>query len=338
MVEPHYNAIRAIIQKEFGTEPGSITRMKRGICNEVYLVHAAGRDVVVRLKSEARYMLGSHNHIPIFRSKRIRVPEILAEDYSKRDVPFAYQILSKIDGTDISDVIETLSDGQLNAIGREIANVFRQIQTVPNNGKFGVLWGDGNDLVDSWSAEVSRVTGVVIGWGSQTGVLDESLENTLRSINRDYKSYFERVRPITYFGDICAKNVMVHDGAFAGLVDLDSLAQGDPLEAVGRIKASWYGTKHGRVYSDAVMNSLRLTEDQRKIVTMYALMNRLFWALENGIQFNQNTTAVVDRAREAADKAVALQLLGELRNGSDGRGCGPVPEDTPASSVWPVPE
>ena len=50
-------------------------------------------------------MLGSHNHIPIFKSKGIRVPDILAEDYSKISIPFAYQALTKIEGRDIVDVI-----------------------------------------------------------------------------------------------------------------------------------------------------------------------------------------------------------------------------------------
>lgn len=310
----HHDVIARIIQKEFGAKPGRITRMGNGICNEVYLVDAAGREVFVRLKAEARYMFGSHNHIPIFRSKGIRVPEILAEDYSKREMPFAYQILSKIDGRDINDVIDTLADDQLRAIAGEISNVFQQLRDVPNNGKFGVLWGDGDDLVDSWAAEIARMTKVVLGWGARTGVLDARMEHILTWINAEYKDYFEGVRPITYFGDICAKNVMIHEGRFAGLVDLDSLAQGDPLEAIGRIKASWYGTHYGRVYAEAVMDAQALSREQRKLVTMYALLNRTYWTMENGIQFNQNTIAEVDREREQTDKAIVEKIFEELRN------------------------
>ena len=119
--------------------------MSNGICNEVYLVAAAGREVIIRLHVEPRYMLGSHNHIPVFKSKGISVPDILAEDYSKTDVPFAYQVLSKMEGRDIVDVIETLDDDQLRSRRRDRKH-FRQLSTVPNNGKFGVLWGDDKDL------------------------------------------------------------------------------------------------------------------------------------------------------------------------------------------------
>ena len=309
----HHEVIATIAQNEFGAPPELIERMTNGICNEVYSVTIGGREYIFRLNSEPRFMLGSHNHIPLFRSKGIRVPEILAEDLSKTALPLAWQVQGKLPGKDITDVIETLSDDQLRSIGAEVANVFRQLSNVPNNGKFGVLWGDDRDLVDSWSAEVARVTKVVIAWGRQSGVLDAKIEKVLAWLNTEYRSYFDRVRPYTYYGDICAKNVMVYDGQFAGLVDLDALAQGDPLEAIGRIKASWYGTRHGSVYSEAVMDSLGLPEPQRKLVTMYALLNRIFWTLENGHQFNQNTSRVVDRQREKEDKKAVDALLAELQ-------------------------
>ena len=309
----HHEVIATIARNEFGAEPELIERMTTGICNEVYTVTIGGREYIFRLNSEPRFMLGSHNHIPLFKSKGIRVPEILAEDLSKKVLPLAWQVQNKIPGRDITNVIETLTDDQLRSIGGEVANVFRQLSNVPNNGKFGVLWGDDRDLVDSWSAEVARVTKVVIGWGRQSGVLDAKIEKVLTWLNTEYKSYFDRVRPYTYYGDICAKNVMVHNGQFSGLVDLDAIAQGDPLEAIGRIKASWYGTRHGKVYSEAVMDSLGLPEPQRKLVTMYALLNRAFWTLENGHQFNQNTSRTVDREREAQDKRAVDELMVELQ-------------------------
>jgi ABC-type lipoprotein export system ATPase subunit/aminoglycoside phosphotransferase (APT) family kinase protein len=304
--------IERIAVREFGRPPDSVQRMTTGICNEVYSVAIGDREYIFRLKPETRYMYGSHNHIPLFRSKGIRVPEILAEDYTKSWLPVAFQIQSKLPGTDIAEVIHTLNDEQLTAIGGEVANVFRQLAPVPNNGKFGVLWGDDKDLVDSWSSEVERVIRVVKGWGNKTGVLDKTLEMVLDRVFSENKEYFNRIRPYTYYGDIAGKNVMVHEGRFAGLVDLDALAQGDPLEAIGRIKASWYGTHHGEVYSKAVMDALGLPEPQRRIVTMYALLNRIFWTLENGVQFNRNTDTQVDREREAKDKLAVSQLYTEL--------------------------
>jgi len=313
MQNEHHREIEKIIEREFGCSVDTIERMGNGICNEVYRAHAGELDCVVRLKTEARYMYGSHNHIPIFRAAGIAVPEILAEDYSKTSSPFAYQVLSPIPGRDINDVIHILSDKQLVEISTHVSQVFDALRDVPNNGKFGVLWGDGKDLVDSWTAEIARMTKVVIGWGGRTGVLDAQLAGILEWINSEYRPYFDSIKPVTYYGDICAKNVMIHEGKFSGLVDLDALAQGDPLEAIGRIKASWYGTHHGSVYTEAIMDKQRLDRDQRRIVTMYALLNRTYWTMENGIQFNQNTRDQVDRERERHDKEIVRALYKELR-------------------------
>ena len=312
MSNDHRHEIEKIIRREFDLAVDSVERMSNGICNEVYRVRAGELDCIVRLKREARYMYGSHDHIPIFRAAGINVPEILAEDYSHTFSPFAYQVLTVISGRDINDVIHTLDHDQLKAIAARISHVFDALKDVPNNGKFGVLWGDEADLVDSWTDDVANETDKVFRWGTRTGVLDERLATILEWINREYRSYFDGIKPVTYYGDICAKNVMIDDGKFSGLVDLDALAQGEPLEAVGRIKASWYGTPNGTVYADAVMDHQQLGRDERRIVTMYALLNRTFWTMENGIQFNQNTSPHVDRQREKADKSIVEALYGEL--------------------------
>jgi ABC-type lipoprotein export system ATPase subunit/aminoglycoside phosphotransferase (APT) family kinase protein len=323
--EQYRRAINTIAEREFGSRPDAAVRLTNGICNEVYDVRIGDREYIFRLNTEPRYMLGSRRHIPVFRSLGITVPEILAEDYTKSLLPYAFQIQGKIRGRDLADSIATLGDDELRGVAAEVANVFRRLSTVPNNGKFGVLWGDDKDLVESWSDEVARVIRVVIGWGKQTGVLDDRLESILHELHREYRPYFDRIRPYTYYGDIAGKNVMVDSGRFAGLVDVDSLAQGDPLEAIGRIKCSWYGTHYGDVYANAVMDALGLPEPQRQLVTMYALLNKIFWTLENGVQFNANTSSIVDRERERRDKAIFEALYAELkgepirRNESTGR-------------------
>jgi aminoglycoside phosphotransferase (APT) family kinase protein len=129
--------------------------------------------------------------------------------------------------------------------------------------------------------------------------MDEEMVGIADNLYKCYQAYFSSIKPTTYYGDICSKNVMIHQGVFSGLVDLDGLTQGDPLEAIGRIKLSWLGTRHGEIYSTAIMDELGLNQEQRNLVTMYALLNQISWACENGIQFNQNTKAVIDKEKNA---------------------------------------
>lgn len=311
--QSHEEMIKLVIRSQFSQRPKYIDRIAIGICNEVYRVGLEKREVITRLSLHDRFLMGSHDHIPKFKTLGIIVPDILAEDYSKTLIPYSYQILSKIEGDDLGQVIETLSDRQLQDLAKEIANIFKKVRTIPSSDKFGVIWGGGDDEVsDTWTERMKIWIEESIERGLSTGVTDDEIANIAENLYEQYRSYFSSIKPTTYYGDICSKNVMINHGVFSGLVDLDGLTQGDPLEAIGRIKLSWVGTPYGDFYSKAVMDELSLNEKQRELVTMYALLNQISWACENGIQFNQNTRAQVDEKKKYRDKNLIIKLSREL--------------------------
>ena len=311
--QSHEAMIYLIIKARFNQTPQYIERIAIGISNEVYRVGLKEREVITRLSPHDRFLMGSHDHIPKFKALGIQVPNILAEDYSKNLIPFSYQVLSKIDGEDLGQVIETLSDQQLHNLAKEVVNIFKKVSTIPPSDKFGVIWGGGDDETsDTWTERMQIWIEESKERGLPTGVMDNETICIADNLFKKYKGYFDSIKPITYYGDICSKNIMIHNGAFSGLVDLDGLTQGDPLEAIGRIKLSWYGTKHGDIYSKAIMDELSLNPNERNLVTMYALINQISWACENGIQFNLNTKAIVDEEKKQKDKALIKKLALEL--------------------------
>jgi hypothetical protein len=307
-IESHEEMIKLITLKHFNESPKSIIRMTTGACNEVYSVELLESEVIVRLSAVNYFLQGSHNHIPILRNLSISVPDILAEDYSKQDIPFAYQFLSKIPGKDLLDVIQDLNDSQLKLIASEISNVFTKVRTLPSINKFGYVYGGYEELNDTWMGRIKDIINEATERSRQTGILKDDLLTILQNIITDNEKYFNQVVATPYIDDICSKNVMINNGTFSGLVDLDCVAYGDPLETIGRIKASWLGTHYGEVYTEAVMEAQSLNAEQRKMVSVYALLNRISWATENGIQFNQNTKAVVDEEKLKRD-AEAIDIL-----------------------------
>lgn len=310
--ESHEKLIEKVIVRHFGKKPEFIRRMTTGICNEVYLVSLGSKEVIARLKAEDRWLLGSHYYIPKFKKLGITVPDILAEDYSKKFIPYAYQIQSKIEGKDLGDVIETLTEVQLRVLAKEIVGIINKFNTIPAIGGFGPVWGEQSALCDSWAERMRLWASGSEERGRKTGVMDDEMQSLLRMIDAKYRPYFDSVKAVTYYDDICSKNVMIADGKFNGLVDLDSLTQGDSLEAIGRIKLSWHGKSYGKIYSDAIIAELGLNEKQEEIVTMYALFDGISFACENGIKFNENTSGVVDQAKAVGDKQRIKALATEL--------------------------
>lgn len=311
--QSHEAMIHLIAEVLFNQTPRYIDRIAIGICNEVYRVGLKEREVIARLSPHDRFLMGSHDHIPKFKALGIRVPDILAEDYSKNLIPFSYQVLSKIEGEDLGQVIETLSDLQLQDLAKEVANIFEKVSTIPSSDKFGVIWGGGDDEIsDTWTERMEIWVEESKQRGLSTGVMNGEIAEIAENLYKRYQSYFSSIKPTTYYGDICSKNIMIENGVFSGLVDLDGLTQGDSLEAIGRIKLSWYGTRHGDIYSTAIMDELGLNKEQRHLATMYALLNQISWACENGIQFNQNTKAKVDEDKKRRDCLIIKQLAYDL--------------------------
>jgi len=305
-------AINQIVKKELGEVVVDVKRMTMGICNEVFLVSLPSRQIIIRMNTDGSKMMGSEKHIPLLKSKGIHVPEIIASDYNKNLVPFAYQIHSKIEGQDLGQVIAGLSDEQLKGIAKEISIIIKKLATIPTNGKFG--WWAGNNqqpLCDTW-LEVLQPD-KIIERDKKTGLVGNTYIKMVQEIFEKYGDYFDNVKSTFYYDDMSSKNVIINQGKFSGLVDLDTMAYGDPLEAIGRIKASWYGTKYGETYTNAVERNLDLNDSQKEMVTVYAFLNRVHWLSEIGIQFNKNTSTSIDQNAVKKSKKVIDALASTLK-------------------------
>lgn len=305
--------IHQIIQRHFQEQPVKISRFTAGICNEVFAVTLSTQEVVVRMNLDDSQMRGSDTYIPVFKAQGISVPTILFSDYTKSVVPYYYQIITRLPGKNIDDVIADLNHNQLSTIALEIANIFKKLAPLPTNGQFGFVYGDNSELYSSWTDVMNHMVNTICERGIKTGTLNTEWCQRAKALVKENTTYFDNVLSRFYYDDLSSKNIQIDNGKFSGIVDLDGVAYGDYLETIGRIYASWYGTEYGTFYSEKVMEACGITTKQRYIVVLYALLNRLQWLTENGIQFNQNTSTVVDWNKVAVDTKVAERLWKEYQ-------------------------
>lgn len=304
--------INLIIDKHFSETPKEITKMTTGSCNEVYLVNLTDKSVIVRMNERDRFLKGSSKNIPVFKSQSIQVPEIFFEDYSKKTIPYAYQIMSVIEGRDLGHVIQGLKPEQLKGIARDISDIFVKLSDLPTNGKFGWIDDSDSKLVNSWSDVMLRMYYDFESRNDKTNVVGRELLDFASKLITKYKDYFDKVPSKYVYDDLSSKNVMIKDGKFNGLVDLDQIMYGDFLEPVGRIKACWPDTEYGKIYTGTVIKYLNLNAQQQDMVTVYAVLNRINWLSEIGIQFNQNTSTQIDETKVQKNKEIIELLKKEL--------------------------
>ena len=166
------NLIKKIIFKHFKKNAEGIEKMTIGLDNDVYSATVENNNYIVRL-NKRESLKGSSKYIPIFKSKGIKVPEIIAEDYSKEFIPYNWQILNKIEGVDIDKIISTLNEEQLKDIAQEIANIIKKLITLPTNGLFGFVGVNEEKLESSLNKVLEKMLIKIKERNFKTEVLKE---------------------------------------------------------------------------------------------------------------------------------------------------------------------
>lgn len=297
----------------FKKEPLKITKKTVGICNEVFEIEFENNSYILRMNEEKKYLYGTHKFLPIFQKLQITTPIIIAEDYSKEQFPFCYQILSKIEGQDLGVVIHEISEINLKSIASEISIIFDKFNSLPLENTFGEITGLDEDKYNSLTEIIDNQKKTILERNEKTKVIDQETIDILNNILYTNQNYFLQAKPKLYYDDICSKNVMIHNGKFTGLVDLDFLMKGDYLEAIGRIIASWYGNKHEEIYINEIIRLQKLNEYKQKIVKIYAILNLIYWTSEEGIQFNSNSTGVINWGNVESKKKQIIGLFSEIK-------------------------
>ena len=300
--------IQEIGKKHYGEVPKEIIRKTIGMCNEVYELVFSNESVILRMNKEKEWIYGTHKFLPLFKQLQIKTPEILIEDYSKESFPVCYQILTKIEGKDLLEVFHTLSPAQLKGIAQEVSNIMDKFQSLPPVESFGGFTGlNESHEKDLLSILVNKRKDIEER-NQVAGIFDEEILDIHQRLLEAYTPYFQEVKPRLYYDDLNSKNVMIHEGKFNGLVDLDFLLKGDYLESIGSIQAVWYGTELGEIYLNEILKCQELDSYQRNIINVYTIFTLVGWSMEAGVVHNGNSTGLInwDRIEQTKKKIKAI--------------------------------
>lgn len=300
--------IQEIGKKEFGEIPIEIERKTIGICNEVYELKYPTVSYILRMNKEKEWIYGTHKFLPLFQILQIKTPEILSEDYSKTAFPFCYQILNKIEGKDMGLVIDGLTRPELAGIAKEISSILDKFNALPGAPSFGGLTGLNESHSDNYFESLVEKKEDILRRTAKTQVINQEVIDIYDALLDRYRDYFQNKRPTFYYDDLCTKNVMIYEGKFNGLVDLDFLLKGDYLEAIGRMKACWHGQEAGEYYIGEIVKLQHLDQLQQEMVKVYAIFNLIGWTSEAGVQFNANTSSEINWARVEDNRRKILEI------------------------------
>lgn len=274
-----------IIIRELNFIPKAIVQKQTGICNHVFEVIGKRRNFIIRLNDYGDYMKGTSKFLPIFKKLQINTPEIIAENYERKYFNYCYQILTKIPGDDLENIINTLKEVELIKIAKDVAVIIQKFRSLLCNNYFGALTGTHEETFPNLKEVFLKQLSTI--------AKRQHVNNTVPFASMDIYSelihrnslYLESVRPVLYFDDMASKNVMINNNKFSGLVDLDFLRRGDILELLGKKIACWSGSQNGQFYTNTLIAYEKLTIEEIRISKMYAIFNLINWISEEGFDY-----------------------------------------------------
>jgi hypothetical protein len=304
------NIIKEITLNHFHEVPLNIEKMTTGLINEVYKLTLSNQIVILRMNKRQTNMIGTEHNIPVFQNVGINVPSLLYSDYSKSNFSYAYQFLTFIEGEDLGKVIERLSDFQLVSLASDISTLIDRIETTPSINKYGLLCeGNIESMAQSWIDYIETYIKEASERARESNLIEKEIIEFALGLTKRFERYFNTIKPLPYYEDMCSKNVIVLNGKFVGLVDLDYISYGDYLDAFGRIYASWFDKEYGKKYLSYLFIERKLTEEHKKMVSVYGFIHKFSWTSENGIIFNSNTTSDINLEKVKNDNIKLKSMM-----------------------------
>lgn len=283
---------KAIWLKERKRQPSKINRFPSGSCNFVFLIEDEGQRYTLRItpKENIEVLSGSLYWINHFRDTNLPIPKILRSDLD-HDPPYA--ITNYIEGEELGKVYTSLSEKQKSNIAKSVAKAQRTISELG----LGIGFGHLNSYHDpkaktTWEAVVIGHLERSRSWLLQTKAFEATYVDRVLKLLSNYSQYFAKVKPTPFFDDATTKNVIVRNGNFAGIIDLDWICFGDRLYTIALTRMSLLFSLSSLSYIDYLAIEEGITAEQERVLDFYTLVFCVDFMGGLCMQFNKDNSPV----------------------------------------------
>jgi aminoglycoside phosphotransferase (APT) family kinase protein len=226
----------------------------------------------------------------------------------------AFAVYERLRGTDLEEVYPALSEQHKNEIACCVADIQQRVHTLPQASGYG----HSNSYNDPCLKKFRKWPDVLYAILDRTereildnGRCDSRYVELTRARVRRYENYLTTVKPNAFLYDTNIKNVIVHNGAMSGIIDVDEVTFGDPFLSIGFAKTYLLLTENDTNFIDYWCEYLNCSTFQMEMVDLYALLYSVRFMGTLGQELNGNPSSIVDP--ENVDR---------LEEIADGLGCG----------------
>jgi Ser/Thr protein kinase RdoA (MazF antagonist) len=278
-----------------GRPADRVTRLATGSANYVFLVEQDGARFILRAAApENREVLrGSVYWLDRLAPLQLPIPRLVASGLGE-DIP--YVVLNYLEGRDLGAVYGTLTAEQKRGIANDLWAAQRRVSALTADG-FGYLASlEEPHKKRSWKDVVAAHLSRSRSWIRECGIFGEGWVDRLEERLSEFDADFAAVQPKAFFDDATTKNVLVHEGRFSGLVDLDWLCFGDRLYTVALTRMSLLESGGDQDYIEFLAAEEGLA-GRRRLLSFYTLAFCVDFMGGLGMRFNRPEKPVVTEAQ-----------------------------------------
>jgi aminoglycoside phosphotransferase (APT) family kinase protein len=294
-----------ILKNELNIMPIEVIRFPTGFCHSVYYVKTKTEVYVLRITESKWHYDGSVKWLNKLAKFEIPIPKILKNGQYRG---IYYTLITYINGKDIGDVYYMLNDFQKRDIVKGLVEIQRKVSVIP---------ADEIENSDYYSSAVciERIQDVIQRHRddiTKNNIFDPNYCDVVLNLANKFNDYFASVKPMAYLDDISDKNVLIHDGKLAGIVDIDEMGYGDPLEIIGLTNLALLLRKADTKYVDYWLDEMQVNDTQKKALAFYTLLFCIGIMGERGMKFDNDTVVPVKQNEVDLLNSIFNKLLTTL--------------------------
>ena len=262
----------------------AVTHQVYGHAGLTFEIKASSGNYILKTKSESNAFDHTQHHIEVLNGMGVKVPTVIDRGQFS---DFDYLLLSKIHGQDLGYVLGEMTQFQMTKLAEEIVRIEQKISGLPEGEGFG------------WTP--MKVPGPFATWNDVIVRDSRTSPDYVRDEVLKWQGYFETVRPTCFLDDLTVKNVIVLEGIFQGIVDLDNVCYGDPLYwlSLAEVTSMMDIGVHASHYGDELRRMWQLSNEAAAICDLYNVIQAWFFlSKEQGCnQLAEWTDKRFERAR-----------------------------------------
>jgi aminoglycoside phosphotransferase (APT) family kinase protein len=290
-----------------GRVPVAIRRFRTGAMHYVFEVSFdGGAPVVIRMGTLER-RAGMADGIPLNRRLRavgVPLPKVLALGV---DDPCPWVAFERLLGTDLGDVIGSLTDRQLRSVAEAVAAAQAAAALVGASGRYGYAAAAEDAPCASWSevleANIARSRRRI----AAAGLFAPDPVERMAALVAARREALNALPAIAFLHDTTTRNVIVSpEGRLSGIVDVDDLCFGDPRYTAALTLAVLLARQGPVAYVEHWMRAAGQEDDG--LFRLYVAMFLVDLIGEHGQRFNGNAQRSTPQQRARLLRAFDIAL------------------------------